>query len=84
MRVKKKVSRWKSFLFMLCAVVIIALTLTLLLIFAGPDWKTASSAPVINEVLCSNSASFKAYDGRYYDWVELYNPSGRELSLDGY
>ena len=81
---KKKVSRWKSFLFMLCAVVIIALTLTLLLIFAGPDWETASSAPVINEVLCSNSASFKAYDGRYYDWVELYNPSGRELSLDGY
>ena len=39
---------------------------------------------VINEVLTSNSASAKAYDGRYYDWVELYNPTPYTVSLDGY
>ncbi len=38
----------------------------------------------INEVLSSNSSSMKAYDGRYYDWIELYNPKNEEVSLDGY
>lgn len=39
---------------------------------------------VINEVLASNSQSAKAYDGRYYDWVELYNPTAAAVTLDGY
>lgn len=39
---------------------------------------------VISEVLTSNSTCAKAYDGRYYDWVELYNPHDSEMSLDGY
>ncbi len=39
---------------------------------------------VINEVLASNSLSAKAYDGRYYDWVELYNPTANKIALDGY
>lgn len=52
---------------------------------------TVSDAPslsgtdiVINEVLASNSQSAKAYDGRYYDWVELYNPTANDVALDGY
>ena len=52
--------------------------------FFGTGSNTSGGSPVINEVLCSNSASFKAYDGRFYDWIELYNPSSSELSLDGY
>ncbi len=39
---------------------------------------------IINEVLCSNSTCAKAFDGRYYDWVELYNPTPGKISLDDY
>ncbi len=39
---------------------------------------------VINEVLASNTESAPAYDGRCYDWIELYNPGQADCSLDGY
>lgn len=39
---------------------------------------------IINEVLASNTESIPAYDGRYYDWVELYNPLDKKISLDEY
>ena len=39
---------------------------------------------IINEILASNSKSAKSYDGRYYDWVELYNPTAETVALDGY
>lgn len=39
---------------------------------------------VINEVLCSNSTCAKAFDGRYYDWIELYNPTSNKVVLDDY
>ena len=72
------------------AVAVIALVLIITFAFCLAYYFFDSGAnisgkkPVINEVLCSNSASFKAYDGRFYDWVELYNPNSSELSLDGY
>lgn len=49
-----------------------------------PSQPTGETELIINEVLTSNSASAKAYDGRYYDWVELYNPTWTEVSLEGY
>lgn len=39
---------------------------------------------IINEALCSNSTCAKAFDGRYYDWVELYNPTSDKVVLDDY
>ena len=49
------------------------------------DSRIVSEADIIiNEVLTSNSASAKAYDGRYYDWVELYNPTPYTVALDNY
>lgn len=45
---------------------------------------TSRSDIVINEVLCSNSTCAKSFDGRYYDWVELYNPTSDNVSLDSY
>ena len=39
---------------------------------------------IINEAVTSNTESAKAYDGRFYDWIELYNPTSRDISLDGY
>ena len=49
------------------------------------DSRVVSEADIIiNEVLTSNSSSAKAYDGRYYDWVELYNPTPYTVVLDDY
>lgn len=71
----------KAVVFSAALVLLIAVTVALYFFGSG---KSGSSQPIINEVLCSNSASYKAYDGRYYDWIELYNPSSRELSLNDY
>lgn len=49
------------------------------------DSRVVSKADIIiNEVLTSNSESAKAFDGRYYDWVELYNPTPDTVVLDNY
>lgn len=48
------------------------------------DDSVSQSDIIINEVLSSNSSSAQAFDGRYYDWVELYNPTSKTISLDGY
>ena len=72
-------------IYLLAAVTVLAMMLT-----SCSDSTNKTSQPtgetelIINEVLTSNSASAKAYDGRYYDWVELYNPTWTEVSLDGY
>ena len=65
--------------------------LVLLLASCGEEEKSIVDQPyvsqtdiVINEVLSSNTESAQAFDGRYYDWVELYNPSGKDYSLDKY
>ena len=50
----------------------------------APVQTTSQTDLILNEVLTSNSSSAKAYDGRYYDWVELYNPTSEEITLDGY
>ena len=73
-----------------CLAVITVLLLVLLLSSCS-DSPAQETAPVttptdliINEVLASNTSSAKAYDGRYYDWVELYNPTGHVITLDEY
>jgi len=37
---------------------------------------------IINEVMSSNSAFAPAADGGYYDWIELYNPTGETVDLN--
>ena len=70
----------------LAIIIFLALALAVWIPFYyfGSAGSSSEGAPVINEVLCSNSASFKAYDGRFYDWIELYNPSSSEITLNGY
>ena len=70
----------------LAIIIFLALALAVWIPFYyfGSAGSSSEGAPVINEVLCSNSASFKAYDGRFYDWIELYNPSSTEVTLNGY
>ena len=40
--------------------------------------------PVISEVSNNNKGAITAEDGRYYDWIELYNPTQREINLAGF
>lgn len=32
----------------------------------------------------SRNTAYASVDGKYYDWIELYNPTGRDISLKGY
>ena len=75
----------------LSLLLLFAAALALLLASCGENESAVVEQPyvsetdiVINEVLPSNTESFQAFDGRYYDWVELYNPSDREYPLDKY
>ena len=45
--------------------------------------ETAASHVVINEVCSSNFSALADEDGGYPDFAELYNPSEREVVLDG-
>ena len=39
---------------------------------------------IINEVLAKNNNGWRDEDGDTSDWVELYNPTHRKVSLEGY
>ena len=39
---------------------------------------------VINEFMASNDATIADQDGEFDDWIELYNNSSTQISLDGY
>jgi len=41
-------------------------------------------APVINEVMLDNDTAIAAVPGRFWDWIELYNPEDEAIDLDGY
>ncbi len=44
----------------------------------------STGSVIINEVMASNSAFAPAADGCYYDWIELYNPTGETVDLNDY
>ncbi len=48
----------------------------------GPPVSTAT--PVISEFVASNSRSYADEDGRYGDWIEIYNGSGAAVDLTGW
>lgn len=39
---------------------------------------------VISEVMPANNRYLRQRDGKYYDWLELYNASGEDIELSGY
>lgn len=41
-------------------------------------------APVINEVMLDNDSAQAALPGRFWDWVELYNPDDEAIDLTGW
>ncbi len=50
--------------------------------FAALD-QTRPAGLVISEVIARNTTS-AALGGKYYDWIELHNPTGAPISLEGY
>lgn len=38
----------------------------------------------INEFMASNGAIYPTEEGKYEDWIELYNPSSKAINLEGY
>ena len=38
----------------------------------------------INEVMASNKSTYMAKNGKYYDYIELYNSTDEDVDLDGY
>ena len=44
----------------------------------------ASGSPHITEFMASNDGIVADEDGDFPDWIEIHNPTGRTISLDGY
>lgn len=57
---------------------------------AGTDANAAApgiyqpNMPVISEVSNNNKGAITAEDGRYYDWIEIYNPTQKKINLAGF
>jgi hypothetical protein len=41
-------------------------------------------APLLNEIMASNTSTIKDKDGDYPDWIEIYNPSNVKIDLTGF
>jgi hypothetical protein len=54
------------------------------LMSSSADQKWNPNDVVINEVMTSNSSSLKDSDGDTPDWIELWNPTDKSISLKGY
>ncbi|MDD4797616.1 MAG: lamin tail domain-containing protein, partial [Eubacteriales bacterium] len=42
------------------------------------------STPILSELMALNKGAYTAGDGNYYDWIEIYNPTGENFNLEGY
>lgn len=55
------------------------------IVFLAAPTEPPTNAPVrINEILAENKAGLVDEDGDSSDWIELYNPRGEPVSLEGY
>lgn len=58
--------------------------------FAGGDWtyrldpNATDAAPYISEFMASNTRTLADENGFFEDWIEIYNPSGLAVNLDGW
>lgn len=63
---------------------IIFLLVLLMFSFCSCDNGGYKSDVYINEVMSSNISSFEDENGDFCDWIELYNPTDKAISLSGY
>ena len=43
-----------------------------------------NATPVISEFMADNDTVLADEDGDFSDWIEIHNPAGSEVDLDGY
>ena len=60
------------------------IAIILVIIFKPNDSYIKSGGLFINEIVASNSYSYKDNDGEYSDYIELYNDNNYDISLNGY
>ncbi len=56
----------------------------LVIIFRNDDSFIKSGGFYINEIVASNSYTYKDNDGEYSDYIELYNSNNYDINLSGY
>lgn len=71
--------RIKKLIVLLCSTTALSLTAAA----AVGSVNAEISDIVINEI-CAKNTVYAASDGKYYDWIELYNPSDSNFDLSGY
>ena len=54
------------------------------MIFKPDDSYIKSGGLFINEIVASNSYSYKDNDGEYSDYIEIYNDNNYDINLNGY
>ncbi len=50
----------------------------------GDSAQVVENFPIISEVMSSNRNALAAEDGKYYDWIEIYNPTQNAINLNGF
>lgn len=50
----------------------------------GAGITPSAGQPVVSEIMSDNKKTLAAPNGKYYDWVEIYNPTGQPIDLSGY
>ena len=73
----------------LCQLISLGRALALGVLLVGltsslPAVQAASPGVLITEVLAANTHTVADDQGRYTDWIELHNPTGRPITLAGY
>lgn len=51
---------------------------------AGAGIVTAESLQVVINEVCAKNTTYATADGKFYDWIELYNPTDSRIDLSGY
>ena len=65
-------------------VVLFCIAILLVVIFKKDDSFIKTGGLYINEIVASNSYSYKDNDGEYSDYIELYNDNDYDIDLENY